>query len=179
MIRDMENIKYAPTHCESTGKAQGEYRYYLEQIGDKMLFIIGLNPSTANENICDRTMGRVLSFVQNTGYNGFVMLNLYPQRQTDKYALPKEQDEAIHQKSLQYIRELGEKYPTADILLAFGNGITLRSYLKKNLGDIIETLGARKYLQIGILTAKGFPRHPLYAANSFSLVSCNIEKFKK
>ena len=175
----MKKLKYAPTHCESTGSAQGEYRYYLEQVGNKMLFIIGLNPSTANENICDRTMGRVLGFVENAGYNGFVMLNLYPQRQTDKYALPKEQDEVIHQRALQYIRELATKHPSADVLLAFGNDITLRGYLKKNLGDIIETLGARKYLQIGTLTAKGFPRNPVYATNSFSLVSCNIEKFKK
>lgn len=81
----MAKLKYAPTHCEQTGTEQGDYRFYIEQAGDKMLFVVGLNPSTANDKIADRTMTRVLEFVEKAGYNGFVMLNLSAQRQTDKH----------------------------------------------------------------------------------------------
>lgn len=165
----MAKIKYAPTHCEQTGTEQGDYRFYIEQAGDKMLFVVGLNPSTANDKIADRTMTRVLEFVEKAGYNGFVMLNLSAQRQTDKHQLPAEQDEVQHQKALAFIRNLGDKYSTADVLLAFGNDIVLRSYLKSNLIDIINTLGKRKFLQIGQLTSKGYPRHPLYASGSLPL----------
>ena len=175
----MVKLKYAPTHCEQTGREQGDYRFYIEQMGDKMLFVVGLNPSTADDKIADKTMGRVLEFVEKAGYNGFVMLNLSARRQTDKHQLPTQQDDTQHQKALAFIRKLGDKYPTADVLLAFGNDIILRPYLKSNLIDIVNVLGKREFFQIGELTTKGYPRHPLYASSSLTLKSYNTEKLKK
>lgn len=175
----MKNIKYAPTHCEKTGDDQGDYRFAIEQKGEKMLFVIGLNPSTANENIADRTMTRVLSFVAKAECDGFVMLNLSSQRQTNRSLLPQQQDEERHQQALQVIQKLAEKYPNASVLLAFGNPIVERKYFRENLSDIIKVLGNRNYLQIGKLTAKGYPRHPLYASLQHALEVCNVEKFKK
>ena len=40
-------------------------------------------------------------------------------------------------------------------------------------------LGKRKFFQIGELTTKGYPRHPLYASSSLTLKPYNTEKLKK
>ena len=51
------------------------------------------------------------------------------------------------------------------ILLAYGNAIETRSYLKNCLRDIINQLQPLhpQWKQIGNLTRLGHPRHPLYA----------------
>lgn len=175
----MENkLKYSPTYCEKTGDNQGDYRFTIEQEGNKMIFIIGLNPSTANEKHIDPTMRKTIGFVERAGYNGFVMMNLCSQRQTKPDNLPQEQEYEFHEKALKIIKEIGLKYPNASVLLAFGNNIIKRKYLKNNLKDIIDVLGDREYLQIGHLTNKGYPRHPLYAKTT-PLQSCDVDKFKK
>ena len=51
-------MDYKPTACQQTDQAQGDYRFTLEQAGKKMLFVIGLNPSTADESRPDRTVNR-------------------------------------------------------------------------------------------------------------------------
>lgn len=168
----MEKLEYMPTECKES--EDFKIRYYLEQKGDKMLFIVGLNPSYANMDRPDSTMKKILGFMKREGYNGFVMLNLYAQRG----AFPKEQDKTEHQKVLNYIRILLSKYPELNILLAFGNNITLRDYLGRNLLDILEILGDKKYFQIGDLTKEGYPRHPSRAKyEDFQL--CDIEKLKE
>lgn len=56
------------------------YRYVLYRVWDKGLprvAFIGLNPSTANEQIDDPTIRRVRGFAKNWGYGGFYMLNLF------------------------------------------------------------------------------------------------------
>ena len=86
----MEKLEYMPTECKES--EDFKIRYYLEQKGDKMLFIVGLNPSYANMDKPDSTMKKILGFMKKEGYNGFVMLNLYAQRG----AFPKEQDKTEH-----------------------------------------------------------------------------------
>lgn len=155
-------MKYKP-HCEKTGDAQGDYRFTLEQSGVKVLLVIGLNPSTANESIPDRTVSKVLHCAPTSGYDGFVMLNLSAERATDPDNLAKANSEEMRRRNLDEIREIARKYPTADVLAAFGNGIGYRQYLKDAFRDIHDVLGdARSWLKIGALTAWGNPRHPLY-----------------
>ena len=43
------------------------------------MYVIGINPSTANEEKPDRTIGRVMGFAEENGFDGFAMINLYPQ----------------------------------------------------------------------------------------------------
>ena len=57
-------------------------RYALIQEGKRDIFIIGLNPSTADETKPDPTMRRTMQIAEFNGYDGFIMLNLYPQRST-------------------------------------------------------------------------------------------------
>lgn len=155
-------MEYKP-HCEKTGDAQGDYRFTLELPGEKVLLVIGLNPSTANESIPDRTVSKVLKYAPSGGYDGFVMLNLSAERATKPGNLAEVNSEEMHRRNLNEIRAIAHKYPTADVLAAFGNGIGCRKYLKDAFRDIYDILGnGRSWLKIGSLTAWGNPRHPLY-----------------
>ena len=51
-------MNYCPT-CNETGKSQGDHRFVLEQPGERMLLVVGLNPSTADETHPDPTVRKV------------------------------------------------------------------------------------------------------------------------
>ena len=88
-------MDYKPTACQQMGQAQGDYRFTLEQAGKKMLFVIGLNPSTADESRPDRTVNRIRGFAQGGGYDGFAVFNLSAERSTDKWSLAPQLDADI------------------------------------------------------------------------------------
>lgn len=143
-------------------------RFSLTQRGSKTLYVLGVNPSTANEQSADRTMVKVMGFASKNGFDGFVMLNVYPQRCTLPQNLSREVNEELHQKNLRKIQEafLGEEHPT--ILVAFGDTIEIRPYLTQCLKDIISVLRplSPQWKQIGSLTQRGNPRHPSRASYS-------------
>ena len=95
-------------------------RYVLANGGHKPLVVIGVNPSTANESKSDATMRKVMGFAERNGYDGFVMLNLYPQRSTDFLGVHRERNEDLHQKNLEAIRCFFETYNHLDVLAAWG-----------------------------------------------------------
>jgi len=139
-------------------------RYVLASKGHKRLVVIGVNPSTANALRPDATMRKVMGFAERNGYDGFVMLNLYPQRSTDFLRVHRERNEELHQKNLEAIRSFFETYNQLDVLAAWGNNIGDLPYLKDCLWDIVSVLqeGERRvtWMQIGALTNTGHPRHP-------------------
>lgn len=56
------------------------YRYALWRTWDeskKKVMFIGLNPSTADETVDDRTVGRCISYATQWGYGGIIMTNLF------------------------------------------------------------------------------------------------------
>ena len=169
-------IQYKPI-C----RAEDNHRFTLEQEGENVLIVIGLNPSTADANKPDPTMRKVLSFVNECGYDGFVMLNLSSERCTEPKNLARTLDEKMHKKNLRIVSEYEMKYPDADVLVAFGNNIELRDYLRICFNDIWETLGEdTRWLRIGGpkgITSKGHPRHPLYAKVSDGLVDFDADAY--
>ena len=61
------------------------YRYSLSRIWDKkkkLVLLIGLNPSTADEKVDDPTIRRCVNYAKNWGYGGFLMVNLFAYRTT-------------------------------------------------------------------------------------------------
>lgn len=137
-------------------------RYVLRKEGQKMLIVIGVNPSKATDKMSDPTMTKVLGFADHNGYDGFLMLNLYPQRCTNPNDLDKEMDEGLHQANLKHIASEISNMDSVSVLLAFGDTITCRPYLKTCLKDVISLLMPKnpKWFQIGELTRNGNPRHP-------------------
>lgn len=151
-------------------------RYSLENQGNKMLYVFGVNPSTATNKKSDPTMRKIIGFAEINGFDGFAMMNLYPLRSKNPYDLPKAMDEELHQKNLAEIKELIGNNSHPVILFAFGNSITAAPYLKKCLRDIVAILQplCPKWKQIGKLTKKGYPRHPSRASYSLELQDFDV-----
>ena len=153
-------------------------RFSLEKPGKKQLIVIGANPSTANNTQKDNTMGCVTWIAQKNGFDGFIMLNLYAQRSTSPNNLDKELNIELHKENLRHIGSLikGKSLPV--ILLAFGNIIDKRSYLKQCFADIVSVIQPSNPLwkHLGELTKAGNPRHPLYHAND-AILDFDIESY--
>jgi len=171
-------IEYHPK-CIS----EGNHRFALEQPGKNVLIIIGVNPSTADELHPDPTMKSVLRFVNECGYDGFVMLNLSSERSTAPSSMSNSLDTLMHKKNLEIITNIRGKYQYADVLLAFGNNIQRRDYLKSCLIDIYQSYTSfsnNKWLCIGgdaYLTKNGHPRHPLYVSPKVRLSPFDIDNY--
>ena len=158
-----ENIKMFPPQRTNT-------RYSLIKEGEKMLIVVGFNPSTADDKIIDPTMRFVLGIAKFNGYNGFAMVNLYPLRSTNPENLPIEVDDNIVKENFSHIDSILEQYPLADILLAYGNLVDRRSYTKiiaHKLLDLLQSKSREIYC-LGKLKS-GNPKHPLRTPYSTKL----------
>jgi serine/threonine protein phosphatase 1 len=102
------------------------------------LIVIGINPSTADDITSDTTIRRVSGYAQINKFNGFIMLNVYPQRATNPNNLPKECDICLHKQNIAQIKKIFQTYSGATILVAFGNLIRKRIYLKQCFSDIVS-----------------------------------------
>lgn len=155
-----------------------QVRYILGENGKNPLICIGVNPSTAKPNDLDRTLSKIKKFSDESNkYDGWIMLNVYPLRETKPDRLPISKDESIHKLNIKEIKNIITMYPDSDILCAWGTPIKKRNYLKECLKDIIETIG-NKNLKMIALTQEGHPRHPLYCRAPFHLQSFNIKNYK-
>ena len=156
-------------------------RYSLGRKGNRMLYVFGVNPSTATDKKFDRTMQKVLGFAERNGFDGFAMMNLYPLRSTNPRALPKVMDEELHQRNIAEIKEMMNNSRNPVVLLAFGDAIGAAPYLKKCLKDIITILQPLfpQWKQIGAPTKLGNPRHPSRAAYSLVFRDFDIKTFTR
>ncbi|MFR9543378.1 MAG: DUF1643 domain-containing protein [Rikenellaceae bacterium] len=136
-------------------------RYKLGIYGNNPLFVFGVNPSIANAYRSDPTIRRVQGYAERNGFDGFVMLNVYPLIETDPKRLPDTFNKKLHEENIEQIRQaIYVDHPT--ILVAFGNTINTRPYLKDCFRDIVEAISNKPitWKQIGALTKSGNPRHP-------------------
>jgi hypothetical protein len=130
-----------------------KYRYTLWRIWDKekpFLQVIGLNPSTADENKNDPTITRVIGFAKDWGYGGVYMTNLFSIRSTDPSILKEDIDLVMdNDKNILDVKSLCK-----DVLFAWGGfKPNKRSIAVSNLFETAICLG---------LNNDGSPKHPLY-----------------
>ena len=131
------------------------YRYLLWRIWNNtkpLVLFIGLNPSTADENIDDPTIRRCLGFAMGWGYGGLLMANLFAYRATNPKELRCIAD-PIGRDNDDNIIAANKK--AGITILAWGNG---GQYL--NRGDAVANMlpGACRLR----ITKLGQPQHPLY-----------------
>lgn len=137
-------------------------RFILGRNGTKKLFVVGLNPSTANKEKSDTTIAKVERVARNNGFDGFVMANLYPLRSTDPNGLPEVVDENLFQNNFNQIMLLAEQEDKPIFWAAWGGDIVLRAYLSKSFSELV-TLIAKingSWVNYGELRKDGHPRHP-------------------
>ena len=137
-------------------------RYILGHSGERMLYVVGLNPSTANRERGDTTVTKTERIARANGFDGFVMLNLYPMRSTDPRGLHKRENRQLSSTNLAQIEHLIGNVEKPIFWAAWGGDIGIRAYLKRALCEMITLVDARggKWVHYATLRRDGHPRHP-------------------
>lgn len=138
----------AISHCN-------RYRYDLTRIwneGEHLVAFIGLNPSTADASIDDRTILKCIAYAKSWGFGGLVMLNAYSFRATDPREL-KKAGYPIGPRNDSYILKWINDPKVTKIIACWSNHIQAgRAADLRNIGEL-------HCLQ---LNTTGQPAHPLY-----------------
>jgi hypothetical protein len=132
------------------------YRYNLWRLWDDdgpKLNVIGLNPSTADENVDDPTIRRCIGFAMDWGYGGLVMTNLFAFRSTDPKGLTAVADPVGPEND----RFLGYWAESGTPLAAWG----AHPMAQGRSLDVVRMLHHLELECLGF-TKGGAPRHPLY-----------------
>lgn len=154
-------------------------RYALGQQGQWMLCAVGLNPSTADDQKPDQTLSKLLGFAERNGFDGFLMLNLYPQRTPYPQKLHKRAQKKYLNENLRQIESVLKKVEAGAFLAAWGGDIQIRPYLAKSLQQLLSltTTSRLPWLRIGSFTKAGHPRHPSRAAYRLGLEPFDVEAY--
>lgn len=165
------------TNCYNTA------RYVLGEKGPNPLICIGVNPSTATPCHLDNTLRNVRNWSVRLNYEGWIMLNLYPQRATDPNGLHDTCDSFLHRTNLKWInRYIGSSYIHGfTIWAAWGTLIEKRSYLKDCLLAIATANKnfEHRWITIGQRSKDGHPHHPLYLSKKATPEDFDIIKYLK
>lgn len=139
-------------------------RYLLGQPGKYNLLVFGVNPSTASpgESNLDPTIRKIRKVAEKEGFDGWMMVNLYPLRETDPDKLPDKADKKLVDNNLKVISAIEKNYAIGKVWAAWGNIIDTQFYLGDNLYDIQEVIASDQWFYRGSMTKTGNPRHPLY-----------------
>jgi hypothetical protein len=154
-------------------------RFLLGRNGNKMLYVIGLNPSTATQEKSDTTVAKVEEVARLNGYSGFAMLNLYPVRATDYNKLSVTPEATAIAQNFTAIETLLGATQKPTIWVAWGQSVLARAYF---LGSA-KLLEARlrplqpNWLHFGELTARGHPRHPSRLSYAWSFSKFNMPAY--
>ncbi|GHT78019.1 hypothetical protein FACS1894104_0570 [Actinomycetota bacterium] len=133
------------------------------------MICFGINPSTAEPNNLDPTLTRVSKYAITNGFDSWIMLNIYPQRQTNPQDMHSQLNEEWHKENVEHISNLlaGKNYT---IWAAWGENIAIRPYLMdclKSINEVVQSTDCRWYA-LG-QSEKQHPFHPLYRGRGFRL----------
>lgn len=150
--------------------ADRRYRYTLHRrlhapdqtIIHRTVTFIGLNPSTADEELDDPTIRRCIGYATSWGGSELYMLNLFALRSTDPKLLYSEA-KPVGRDNDHYIEHVARTY--SDIIVAAwgthgalgGRGIA-----------VMELLEGLEVFCLGV-TKAGHPKHPLYLRSDTAL----------
>lgn len=138
-----------------------KYRYTLTRLwgGGPTLGVIGLNPSTADAEIDDPTVKKLMRFARDNGFGGFVLGNLFAWRATYPSDLGAVEDPVGPDNDL-HLRMIGRT--CVNVLCAWGSTpktwvtrVVLVKELIANIPERPKTLCLR-------VNADGSPAHPLF-----------------
>lgn len=157
------------------------WRYALGKSGSRTLLTVGLNPSTATKEKSDTTVAKVEGVASRNGFDGFVMLNLYPVRSTNYNALPSTVDVAAFNENLDQISSLVASSNNPVIWAAWGDSIFARAYFIESAKQLIARLEKFNvsWCHFGSLTGEGQPRHPSRLSYEWNFSSLDLGAYVK
>ena len=140
----------------------GRYRYALHRQWNATkptVLFIGLNPSTADHRVDDRTIRRCVQFARSWGFGQLAMANLFALRTSSPRALRCDSN-PVGPRNDRWIRQLiGE---AEEVVVAWGDH---GAYLARDRA-VLAMLVRPRCLGLSKL---GHPRHPLYLRGSTML----------
>ena len=154
-------------------------RFLLGRHGRRMLFVVGLNPSTATQEKSDTTVAKVEAVAHQHGYSGFAMLNLYPARATNFNTLPLLPDPTAVEKNLAAIAGLLANSRKPTVWAAWGQSVLARPFFANSARLLEARLKPLQpnWLHFGALTARGHPRHPSRLSYAWSFAAFNLQAY--
>ena len=158
--------------------SDGSARFVLGVAGSNPLVCFGINPSTAKPDDLDPTVTRVRNFAATHGYDGWTMLNIYPQVSTKPSGMHAQYDPELKASNEQHIGAAIQGRPT--LLAAWGGNMTRRPYLSELLRDILKLTNASgaQWLSLGSPLQDGHPPHPSRLANATPLVPFYMDAYR-
>ncbi len=156
-------------------------RFTLGTIGEKTLFVIGLNPSTADDKIPDLTIKKIMTFAEQAGFDSFIMFNLYAQRTPYPEKIHNKIDKSLHKENIEKIVNILSQHLNPTILAGWGQTIKVKPFLIDCLNDIYNSTINQNitWVKIGDLTVSKHPRHPSRAAYKLGLTKFDITNYLK
>ena len=144
------------------------YRYLLRHTWEPLLAPkcctwIGLNPSVANETQFDPTLRRIRAFSAASGYNGFIMTNLFGLVSTDSDQLSTVDDPVGPENDCYILLAATE---TRKVVAAWG----ILGGHQKRCQTVLKMLICFDVMCLKG-TKEGYPIHPLYVAGDTGLIS--------
>lgn len=152
-------------------------RFSLGYCSKSPLLCIGVNPSTASPEKLDPTIKSVARIAKNNSSDGWIMINLYPQRSTNPNKIHQQLDDTIYHQNLYIIKSILDKYAISEIWAAWGTLITKRTFLSKCLSDIYSITSEYNWITFGSTSKDGHPHHPLYLNSHASKTKFNIIEY--
>lgn len=138
-------------------------RYALGQPGECNILVLGVNPSTAKPGDDDPTIRNVRRIAENKGFDGWIMMNLHPQRTPH----PEEMKEKAvwSENNPRVVEDVMREFQIHAVWCAWGNMIDMpgKKFLYGAFARVYEVIGESvEWYSYGNLTKDGNPRHPLY-----------------
>jgi hypothetical protein len=136
-----------------------KYRYRLERTWDESLstlYVVMLNPSTADAEIDDPTIRKCIGFAKTNLFGSIVVFNLFAWRATVPTELIKTQCDVVGPENNVYISQIPED---ASVLCAWGS-FAVHPKLNYRVAIVKHLLKGRQLLCVK--KSENRPWHPLY-----------------
>ncbi len=144
-------------------KGDSQKRFIIGIPGRRNLLCIGLNPNTADANRLDGTSRNFMRIAKDNGYDGWLLVNLYPARNPKAGNLSQGSDDLLFRENLEQIEACASsiEFGIEDVLLGWGNDVERRAYLRKAVFQIHQRLKAYplNYHSFRV-NRTGHPSHP-------------------
>ena len=153
-------------------------RYVLGKPRERNILVLGVNPSTAKPGEDDPTIRNVRRIAKNKGFDGWIMMNLHPQRATNPEEM--EENDVWSENNPRVVEAVMRDFQVHDVWCAWGNMIDMtgKRFLYGALANIYDVLGENvKWYSYGKLTKYGNPRHPLYMSLSHEFQEFDVRGY--
>lgn len=142
-----------------------EKRFAIGKKGKRNLLCVGINPHTADSDRLDPTSRNVEKIALNNGYDGWILVNLYPKRTNNVYLLEEEPDKNLFWENLTLIKTIvrQNQFGFDKVWLAWGDGIdsSNHDYLKESAYHVYKMLTEFDYNFVSAgKNNSGNPTHP-------------------